>query len=214
MVSHAPRGTDSFVARYDPDGNPVWARQFGGPDSAFSACSELCTDRKGNLYATGYFSGTAAFGTHIILGTALDYHVYLLKYDPSGVLQWVRVNGREGGSNTSTVALHGEDQIFWAGIFARSIEIGDVTVTASSPEHSLFVSRLHLSGQLSARSEAGNLVLDWSTNLTDVILQSAPGLTSPDSWQPVPFPAARSGSRFVLTNSFDRPSRFFRLLSR
>ena len=51
---------DVFVAKYDPNGELVWARGAGGSSSDDGF--EIATDGAGNGYVTGRFGGTATFG--------------------------------------------------------------------------------------------------------------------------------------------------------
>src|SRR5207249_3246525 len=49
-------GLDAYLAKYDVDGNLVWVRQIGGSgdDQGYA----VALDSEGNIYVTGYFSGT------------------------------------------------------------------------------------------------------------------------------------------------------------
>ncbi len=47
---------DAFVARYDTDGNQVWAKQFG--TSALDYATNLSVDNAGNVYVTGFTEGS------------------------------------------------------------------------------------------------------------------------------------------------------------
>ena len=44
-------GTDVFIAKYDPDGVLLWAKQVGGQNDDYS--SAISTDITGNCYITG-----------------------------------------------------------------------------------------------------------------------------------------------------------------
>jgi Ca2+-binding RTX toxin-like protein len=47
---------DAFVARYDTNGNQVWAQQFGTPELDYS--TDITVDNFGNLYLTGFTEGS------------------------------------------------------------------------------------------------------------------------------------------------------------
>ena len=49
-----------FVAKYDPQGNALWAQQAGGDhlDQGYG----IATDAEGSVYVTGFFQGRANFG--------------------------------------------------------------------------------------------------------------------------------------------------------
>src|SRR5262245_16912892 len=61
-LTNANGGTaDFFVAKYDAAGNVIWASSGGGTD--YDDITDIATDVAGNVFVTGYYSGTS-----IILG--------------------------------------------------------------------------------------------------------------------------------------------------
>src|SRR6185369_13456732 len=87
--------TDIFVAKLDSNGTVRWAKRMGSPfqDVGYG----LTVDMSGSLYATGYFSGTAAFGSYNL--TSVDSHdIFVMKLDGSdGTVQWAKRMGGGGG---------------------------------------------------------------------------------------------------------------------
>ena len=54
-------GSDVFVAKLDSVGNFLWAVRSGGTDS--DRGERIALDSSGNIYVSGYFSGTSNFGS-------------------------------------------------------------------------------------------------------------------------------------------------------
>ncbi|MBK9401416.1 MAG: SBBP repeat-containing protein [Bacteroidetes bacterium] len=50
---------DAFIAKMDPAGNFIWAKQFGGTGA--DGCKGLAVDVAGNIYLSGNFNDTADF---------------------------------------------------------------------------------------------------------------------------------------------------------
>ncbi|MGZ4037843.1 MAG: SBBP repeat-containing protein, partial [Bacteroidia bacterium] len=50
---------DVFIAKLNPSGNFIWAKQVGGASS--DMCLSVATDSLGNVYAGGYFIGAVDF---------------------------------------------------------------------------------------------------------------------------------------------------------
>jgi len=82
-------GLDAFVSVFNPDGNFLWARTWGGDaispwhDITFGAAF----DSAGNLYATGLFDGTADFwpGPHVDNHTSNGgADCFLVMFPPDG----------------------------------------------------------------------------------------------------------------------------------
>lgn len=81
LTSASPLYWDIFFAKYDANGNYIWAKRIGsaGIDYAYY----LATDGTGNVYIAGYFSNTADFdpGAGIAnLTSAGDWDIFFAKY--------------------------------------------------------------------------------------------------------------------------------------
>jgi hypothetical protein len=89
-------GTDmnDFVAKYSPSGTPLWAQRLGdeGPNLAGLGGIHIAVDALANVYLTGPFAGTAAFGdtTLTSLGTS---DIFVSKLDAVGNFLWTRQMG-------------------------------------------------------------------------------------------------------------------------
>ena len=81
---------DVFISKMDSLGNYLWAKQIGG--SSFEDCKAISVDARGNVYATGYFSGTADFdpgpASYPLIAAGSD--VYLVKLDSTGNFLWAK----------------------------------------------------------------------------------------------------------------------------
>ena len=78
---------DMFVAKYDPQGQALWARRINAFNNIYSTYFYVLgftVDAAGNAYLASWDSGTADFGA-IILTISTGF---LAKYDPAGTLLW------------------------------------------------------------------------------------------------------------------------------
>ncbi|HEX5058637.1 MAG TPA: SBBP repeat-containing protein [Kofleriaceae bacterium] len=100
-------GYDGFVAKYNGSGALQWVRQFG--TTADEGGSGAIADPSGNVYVTGYTSGSLD-GTN---AGATD--IYLVKYDTTGVKQWTRQLGTSDYDAGDAIAIDGMGNIFIAG---------------------------------------------------------------------------------------------------
>ena len=76
-----PVQDDSWVTKYDSDGNREWFREFGTP-TLFDEAYDVAVDGDGNVYATGWTLGDLG-GTK-----AGAYDAWLVKYDNDGNQEW------------------------------------------------------------------------------------------------------------------------------
>lgn len=85
-------GSDIVLLKYSPTGELLWGRAAGGPlnDAAFG----IDTDKAGNVYITGAYSGLAVFGDTVVAnidpdGVNLPFS-FVARYSADGELDWVR----------------------------------------------------------------------------------------------------------------------------
>ncbi|MCY7345021.1 MAG: hypothetical protein LH614_02285, partial [Pyrinomonadaceae bacterium] len=105
----ATRDFDLFVAKYAPDGTPLWARQGSGLTTGavnipIEGATALTVDQSGNVYIGGSFVKTLTLqggaNANITLNdngvAGVNYESFVAKYDANGNLLWVR--GGNSGS--------------------------------------------------------------------------------------------------------------------
>lgn len=84
---------DIFIAKYDSDGNFLWARSAGGPANDLGW--GIATDLAGNCYISGFFLNMAYFGKPgeddtILLISEGEHDLFLTKLCPGGNFLWAR----------------------------------------------------------------------------------------------------------------------------
>ncbi|MBL7942335.1 MAG: hypothetical protein JNM00_06200, partial [Flavobacteriales bacterium] len=105
--------SDIFIATYDADGNPLWARKAGagGSDRGYGAAF----DNEGNALVTGDFEGTVNFGTTSISSTNNGDDVFIVKYDSAGNELWAMGFGGAGSETGSGIVADDTGNIYACG---------------------------------------------------------------------------------------------------
>jgi hypothetical protein len=121
-------GTDAFVAKYSPNGAPVWSRRFGstGTDRALA----IGSDGSNNVVFTGYMVGTVDFGGGPLTSAGLA-DVFLVKYSPTGGHVWSK---RFGGTSSDVplgMAVAGGGNIAITGYFQGTANFGGQNQTSA-----------------------------------------------------------------------------------
>jgi hypothetical protein len=81
--------SDILLVKYNSSGMQQWIAQYNGGGNGEDIATGLCLDTSGNVYMTGYETGTALNPTNVDLIT--------IKYNSSGTQQWLTTY--DGGFN-------------------------------------------------------------------------------------------------------------------
>jgi hypothetical protein len=133
-------GLDIFIAKYDPDGNLIWAKSTGGAHGEWA--SAVGTDRAGNIVLSGTFDTSCDFdpgpGTAILNVAAGSpsgtQDNYLASYDKNGNYLWAHRMGGAGteAENGNGVAVGPDGSIVSTGAFEGICTIGATASTITS----------------------------------------------------------------------------------
>jgi len=163
---HTSNGNgDAFLSKFDPSGNFMWARTWGGSwvDRGYG----VAADDSGNVYVTGIFYYTVDFNPaggdpHTSNG---DYDAFLSKFDSSGNFEWARTWGGSESDRGQGVAADGSGSIYATGFFYGTVDFnpsgGDPHTSNGGPD--VFLSKFDSSGSFTwgrswgaAHSDVGN----------------------------------------------------------
>ncbi len=146
---------DIFVARFDANGELVWAKRAGGTevDHAFG----IDTTESGESVVTGTFLGTATFGPGENEETALtadSVDGFLARFNADGDLVFARQIGGVGVQNPAAVAATPSGDAVVVGLFTVDLTIEDEERTATGSQDG-FVARFSGNGNLEWLQTAG-----------------------------------------------------------
>lgn len=136
--------TDLFVAKYNSTGAIQWAKSAGGTTIGGDHGWGVATDAAGDIYVTGYYSGTADFDGLSITSTGGD-DVFLAKYNSAGVIQWVFTMGGPGPDRARAVSVDGSGNVYVAGRFQGTGTFGGTMLT-SAGDDDIFISSFNGNG--------------------------------------------------------------------
>lgn len=111
--------SSTFIAKFDPDGEILWALPVLDDSMSYGICLEV--DPAGNIYASGAFIGTIDLdpGPGMSSATALGgIDTYLLKLDPDGNLLWGKHFGGTSPDQATTLDVSAEGNIYLTGVYA------------------------------------------------------------------------------------------------
>jgi len=144
--------TDSFVAKFNPQGQLLWAKTFGSVEE--DCVLGVDTDASGNCYLAGYFVDTL-----VCQGQSRNSHGmwdgYVLKLNPAGELQWLNSYGGTMNDIGHGLAVNSTGQVFVAGWFADSITFEDGASITSAGGSDVYLASWNSEGTFRWAKRAG-----------------------------------------------------------
>ena len=144
---------DGFIAKYDVNGNVLWAKRFGNSSSSDKGRA-IAVSPSGNCYITGNFSSTVSFGSTTLTSNGGN-DIFVVKYDSNGNVGWAK---RAGGSNQDRghgIAIDLEENVYVTGAFTSSARFKTTTIT-NSGKYSTFLAKYNSGGTFQWAKAAGS----------------------------------------------------------
>lgn len=161
-----------YIAKYDGNGNFIWAKQISGTDS-YKQSHSITSDKNGNICVTGYFSGTADFdpGPGIFSLTAFGASdIFALKLDGAGNLVWAKQLGGLNydigwgivADNNNNFYITGE----YTSIDADFDPGAGVFTMASNGNNDIFITKLDAGGNFVWAKAVGSTETEQGASVT------------------------------------------------
>lgn len=133
-------GIDAFLAKFNEDGESIWAIPLGGANS--ESVMDIQVDEVGNLYAVGHFLGSITLGTTTLtVGDNGDINVFLAKYNTDGTLAWA--NQIDGQAVASAIDIDVDNNVYAMGNFYHEVTFGGDTLV---DENEIFITKFSVEG--------------------------------------------------------------------
>ncbi|TSJ40550.1 T9SS type B sorting domain-containing protein [Mucilaginibacter corticis] len=150
------KGTlDGLVVKYDANGKVIWKFNLGatgGPPGGYDNFAvAAAVDKQNNIIVAGYTNGMVNYNP---LGTPVNItgnsSMFLAKYSPAGILQWIKtIDGNMLDANI-TLALDGQDNIYLNGAFKNPMDFGvaPTLIPTSYNTQDIFIAKYSPTGNL------------------------------------------------------------------
>jgi uncharacterized delta-60 repeat protein len=148
---------DYATIKYNSSGDSIWVRRYNGPGNIIDEANSIAVDGSGNVYVTGSS-----------LGIVIVYDYATIKYNSSGVQQWVaRYNGPGNDyDNAFSLAVDGSGNVYVTGSSRSGVTSGTAdyaTIKYNSSGVQQWVQRYN--GPANGFDGASSLALDSSGNV-------------------------------------------------
>lgn len=166
LTSPAFSDREIFIAKYDPQGRVLWAKQIGGIESngqiGLDDAFDIAVDAQGNSYLTGTVSGNTKID-HISL-TGTGGQVLVAKFDPNGRVVWANNSRSEVSSNNegNAIALDASGNCYVTGKFQTNTSFGSITLGNDSFTHDIFLAKYDANGKIAWATKASSQGNDYA----------------------------------------------------
>lgn len=139
-----------FIQKLDSNGNYIWTKTFGG--GSYDYGQKITVSPSGNIYTTGYFSGTVDFDPSpgISNSTAIGSNdVFIQKLESTGNFLWVKTFGGIHDDRGFSIALDDFENAYVIGFFQDIVDFDPGSGTAymaSQGSIDVFVLKLKFNG--------------------------------------------------------------------
>ncbi len=159
-------GNDIFVAKYNTNGNLIWAKSAGGLGG--DAAEAVGVDNDGNIFVTGYFDSSATFGSIQVNGIDND-EIFLAKMNPNGDFLWVVSAGGSLVNRGNDLYVTPDGYSYITGRFNGTATFGSTSVV-SDGNNDIFVAKYDPNGNLLWVKRAGGAGSDYGNAIAvDVV---------------------------------------------
>lgn len=160
---------DLFFAKYDNNGNYIWAKRIGGSTSDY--LNSIRIDSNDNIWITGYFTSTVDFDPGAGVSTytsngGLD--IFVAKYTTAGNYVWNKAIGGTGADQGTTLDFDSFGNIYLTGHFFGSFDFdtgAGVTTVTSSGGTDIFINKLDPTGNFIWVKTLGSTDLDYGYSI-------------------------------------------------
>ncbi|MBC7695329.1 MAG: T9SS type A sorting domain-containing protein [Burkholderiales bacterium] len=145
---------DILLAKYDLNGNLLWAKNDGGyyGEKALG----VTYDNAGNVYMCGYYKDTCTFGGVTTIYGSGNSDMFIAKYDANGNFQWVSKAGGPGRDEMKNMKCDANGNIYVCGFYSNGAVFGTQTYSVSSGSYyDAFVAKYNSNGALQWVTTAG-----------------------------------------------------------
>jgi len=180
-----PLLNEFFIAKYNSDGNIVWAKSAGG-DGIHTGLG-LCSAADGTTYACGQFFGHVTMDEFTLDGGDAEQKMFVIKFAPDGKTLWAKKVGTGGYyGSAKDIAVDNSGNTYLAGFYRAGISIGGNDFSYNNNyKYATIVASYDPSGSVNWAISTGgsdqggsgnNIALDTASNL--ILLGSFSGTTT------------------------------------
>ncbi|MGD0710352.1 MAG: T9SS type A sorting domain-containing protein [Bacteroidales bacterium] len=150
--------SDLFLAKFDANGDVLWAQSAGGANS--DGANSIALDASGNIYVAGWFySSSITFGYYALINadnTGNTSDLFVAKFNTNGNVIWAKSFGGADDDAANSVAVNAIGNVYLTGYFYNdTLTFGSTSLTNANGYDDIFLAKLDTSGNVIWANSAG-----------------------------------------------------------
>ncbi|MDP4266381.1 MAG: T9SS type A sorting domain-containing protein [Bacteroidota bacterium] len=132
---------DMFIAKYDQNGNVIWAKSFGGPGD--EQINTITTDSLNNIYIGGTFNSSSLTIGATTFNNKGGNDIILIKLDYKGNILNSKAFGGNNDDNLNNIKVSADNKIFLTGNFKSDTLFFDNISLLNHGNNDAFITKLN-----------------------------------------------------------------------
>lgn len=150
--------SDDPTAPASPGGTTLWGRRFGKSTGMDPVA--LAVGGAGEVIVGGRFFATTDFGSGPVTSPSNNWQAFVAKYDGDGAPVWAHSLGDIFEEQVTTVAVDGAGDVYVAGTFRGTIDLGSGPLESEALGVDMFVAKLAPDGSALWSKRVGTANVD------------------------------------------------------
>ena len=153
---------DILIAKYDANGNSIWAKNEGGTDSDYT--NGICVDLNGNITVVGTFYYVDISIDSITLTNSGAYNILIANFENNGQVNWAKSIGGSGQESANSVITDQAGNIYVTGWFNSAISFDSIQ-HSNQGDGDIFISKSDANGNFIWSKKIGGNSMDVANSL-------------------------------------------------
>ncbi len=166
---------NSFLAHFDRDGTPLWAKRIAGPGN--NTINDVCVDGDGDVITIGRFNERAQFGDTTLRSPNEEAAIFVSRYSAEGKLRWARIlHDNTQNTGECSIAVDKEGFLYTTSLFFDTCHVGGTTVHGRKESANSLIVKLTADGEdiwtRRIGAELDNLSPDGNASTTKLVVDA------------------------------------------
>jgi gliding motility-associated-like protein len=151
---------DTYLAKYDPNGNVLWVNSMQGLNEYFLNGMDM--DTKGEVYVTGNFQGNIEVGQFSLSSTNGSPDIFVAKYGTEGNVIWATSVGGNASEYSFDIGVDAAGNSYITGIYYFDDTMFGPYALVNKGQSDIFIAKFNAQGNLTWAQQAGGSSFETS----------------------------------------------------